>query len=133
MRRFPLLQKAVHDYDVADCRRGMHVESVPLMLTKANRLLELERFGRDLDPEIYAGVRIETGVPWEAICRAAKAEDADLIFVGTRANGAAEGPLDLTTTLVVNNADRAVFVFREDPIQTKAGATYDAELHCEPF
>jgi nucleotide-binding universal stress UspA family protein len=102
-------------------------------LLELNAHQELERLGRDLSPEMNGGVRVETGVPWEAICRAAQAEDADLIFIGTRADGAGEHALDMTTTMVVNNADRAVLVFRETRKGATDAATYDAELHCEPF
>src|SRR5689334_2324742 len=42
----------------------------------------LEAIAHDLPAELVAGLAVVTGTPWQAICAAAEAEDADLVVIG---------------------------------------------------
>jgi nucleotide-binding universal stress UspA family protein len=73
---------------------------------------ELDAFARELSPTVSASVRIEYGVPWQAICDEAKAEKVDLIAVGSHGYGTLDRLLGTTAAKVVNHADRSVLVVR---------------------
>ena len=106
------------------------VEAYSLAPSDVARLLELrarqdlETFARSIPVENFGGICVRVGVPWQAICDAARAENVDLIFLGTRGNGAANRLLGTTAAKVIANADRPVLVFRELPAQlTTLGTT----------
>ena len=80
---------------------------------------DLASLARDLPAELNGGIRTMTGTPWQAICRAAKDEEADLIFIGTHSHDALDQMMGSTATRVLENADRSVFVFREAPVASR--------------
>jgi nucleotide-binding universal stress UspA family protein len=82
----------------------------PLMLQAARR--EFEDYARDLPPGLVAEVRIELGIPWQAICEEAKAQQVDLIAVGSHGYTGLDRLLGTTAAKVVNHADRSVLVVR---------------------
>lgn len=72
----------------------------------------LEDLARGLPAEILAGVRVSVGSPWEAVCKAAREENADLIVIGSHGFGGVDHLLGTTAAKIVNHADRSVLVFR---------------------
>lgn len=56
--------------------------------------------------------RVAIGSPWEAICRAAKESDVDLIIIGSHGYDTLDHVLGTTAAKVVNHADRSVMVVR---------------------
>ena len=93
---------------------GMPSHSVTLLLEERARN-DLADLARDLPAEMNGGVRTIVGTPWQAICRAAKEEEADLIFIGTHSRDALDQAIGSTATRVLENADRSVFVYRDAP------------------
>jgi nucleotide-binding universal stress UspA family protein len=94
---------------------------------------ELEAFADTLPSELNGGVRVETGIPWEAICRAAKGENVDYIFLGTHGNDAADRLLCTTVSNVANNADRSVIIFRTIPFVAKKSFSEETKESYESF
>ena len=72
----------------------------------------LTQHASDLPESLVAGVRVEIGTPWRAICEAAKAEQVDLIAIGSHGYGGIDRLLGTTAAKVVNHADRSVLVIR---------------------
>ena len=62
--------------------------------------------------ESLGGVRVAIGVPWQAVCKAAVDEKADLIVIGSHGYGGIDHLLGTTAAKVVNHADRPVLVVR---------------------
>jgi universal stress protein F len=77
---------------------------------------DAEKYLADVRSRVPAGVDVETrvaiGSPWQAICDAAHAENADVILVGSHGYSAVDRVLGTTAAKVVNHADRSVFVVR---------------------
>lgn len=74
---------------------------------------EIEAATRDIAPALIARVHVELGIPWEAICKAAREDDVDCIVIGSHGYGALDRLLGTTAAKVVNHADRTVMVVRE--------------------
>jgi nucleotide-binding universal stress UspA family protein len=74
--------------------------------------LELEAAAKRIDPSRILRFHVELGVPWDAICRAAQADDVDCIVIGSHGYGAIDRLLGTTAAKVVNHADRSVLVVR---------------------
>lgn len=74
---------------------------------------DLKRHADTLTPELVDRVLVQIGVPWEAICAAAKECDADVIVIGSHGYGGLDRLLGTTAAKVVNHADRTVMVVRE--------------------
>ncbi|MGH7434577.1 MAG: universal stress protein, partial [Polyangiaceae bacterium] len=72
----------------------------------------LDECARRVPSELLGGVRVSLGVPWEAVCRAAREEDVDLIVIGSHGYGGLDHLLGTTAAKIVNHADRSVFVVR---------------------
>jgi universal stress protein F len=62
--------------------------------------------------ELLGGVRVALGVAWQAVCKAAVDEKADLIVVGSHGYGGIDHLLGTTAARIVNHADRPVLVVR---------------------
>lgn len=73
---------------------------------------QLESASREVDPARLAGIHVEIGVPWEAICQAAKTDDVDCIIIGAHNYHGLDRVLGTTASKVVNHADRTVLVVR---------------------
>jgi nucleotide-binding universal stress UspA family protein len=82
----------------------------PLLLETARQ--QLEGYANDLRPTVRARVRVQYGVPWQAICEGAKGENVDLIAVGSHGYGGLDRVLGTTAAKVVDHADRSVLVLR---------------------
>jgi universal stress protein F len=72
----------------------------------------LEKLARDVPAELVAGVSVALGVPWQAVCEAARRENVDLIVIGSHGYRGADHLLGTTAAKVVNHADRSVLVVR---------------------
>ena len=81
-------------------------------LLRANAAEQLKAAAKGLAPTLLAGIRVELGAPWRAICDIAREENADLIVIGSHGYGAVDRLLGTTAAKVVNHADRAVLVVR---------------------
>jgi universal stress protein F len=75
-------------------------------------MLDLEHLMAKVPAMLRAGARVATGTAWDAICRAARDEDADLIVIGSHGYGALDRVLGTTAAKIVNHADRSVLVVR---------------------
>lgn len=81
---------------------------------------QLEQQARAVPEGLLAKIRVTTGVPWEAICRDAEEEQADLIVIGSHGYTGIDRLLGTTASRVVNHANRSVLVVRERPGDKKA-------------
>jgi nucleotide-binding universal stress UspA family protein len=72
----------------------------------------LEREAAAVPAELLGGVKVAVGTPWQAICEAAKHEDADLIVIGSHGYQGLDRLIGTTAAKVVNHADRSVLVVR---------------------
>jgi nucleotide-binding universal stress UspA family protein len=86
---------------------------VPKILL-ARAQADLGRMAERVPPSALAGVKVEIGTPWRAICEAAQREQADLIVVGSHGYGGLDRLLGTTAAKVVNHADCSVLVARPD-------------------
>ena len=73
----------------------------------------LEARAAQLPPKLVERVRVDVGVPWHAICDAARQEQADLIVIGSHGFGGIDRLLGTTASKVVNHADHSVLIVRE--------------------
>lgn len=81
------------------------------------RLLEtakegLMRYRADVPDELFEGLEVRVGTPWDAICAEAKSAGADLIMIGSHGYGGFDRILGTTAAKVVNHAECSVFVVR---------------------
>jgi nucleotide-binding universal stress UspA family protein len=90
---------------------GMNPDEVPRLLEERARR-DLEKLAVSLPAEVRGPVRVAIGAAWESIEAAARAEDADLIVIGSHGYGGLDRLLGTTAAKVVNHADRAVLVVR---------------------
>jgi nucleotide-binding universal stress UspA family protein len=81
-----------------------------ILLTQARE--DLQGLANRLDGTWVRGVRVDLGTPWRAILDAAKAENADLVVIGSHGYGGLDRLLGTTAAKVVNHADRSVMVVR---------------------
>jgi universal stress protein F len=75
----------------------------------------LDGCAKDVPPALLRDVRVELGVPWQAICQAARAVDADLVVIGAHGFGGVDHLLGTTAAKVVNHIDRPLLVVRAKP------------------
>lgn len=81
----------------------------PLADAAEASLRELER---SVPAAMRDGLVIELGPAAQAICRAAKAYDADVVVLGAHRGGVVRRPIGRTAARVVNDIDRPVFLVR---------------------
>ena len=74
---------------------------------------DLEELAAQLPTEVSARVSVHVGVAWQAICRAAQSEKADLIVIGSHGYSGLDRILGTTSAKVVNHADCSVLVVRD--------------------
>lgn len=66
-------------------------------------------------PELFDGVDVAIGTPWDAICRRADAIEADLVVLGSHGYSGLDRLIGTTASKVVNHAQASVLVVRSDP------------------
>jgi nucleotide-binding universal stress UspA family protein len=64
-------------------------------------------------PEVFGGVEIAVGVPWQAVCEMARTLEADLVVIGSHGYAGFDRLLGTTAAKVVNHAHCSVLVVRE--------------------
>jgi nucleotide-binding universal stress UspA family protein len=74
---------------------------------------DLDEYVPRVPPELRGRVEVVVGVPWQAICDRARAEEADLVVIGSHGYGGLERLLGTTAAKVVNHAPCTVVVVRE--------------------
>lgn len=72
----------------------------------------LDERAKTVPKELLEGVRVDLGVPWQAVCNAARAEHADLVIIGSHGYSGVDYLLGTTAAKIVNHADRSVLVVR---------------------
>jgi len=77
-----------------------------------NARADLDRMASTLPADRIEGVRVVFGTAWDAICREAKAAEADLIVIGSHGYGGLDRVLGTTAGRVANHADRNVLIVR---------------------
>ena len=75
----------------------------------------LEKLATTIPAAQLGGIRVGVGTPWQAICAAARDENADLIVIGSHGYHGLDRLIGTTAAKVVNHADRSVLVVREPP------------------
>ncbi len=72
----------------------------------------LDTCAGEVPGELLGGARVALGVPWQAVCKAAIDERADLIVIGSHGYSGIDHLLGTTAARIVNHADRPVLVVR---------------------
>ncbi len=86
----------------------------PLEIALRNKAQSyLDACARTLPAELLGGVRVALGSPWEAVCKAARDENVDLIVIGSHGYSGVDHVLGTTASKIVNHADRSVLVVRK--------------------
>jgi len=88
-----------------------------MLLESAKR--ELLDLARDVPPDLIDDILVHVGSPWDAICNAAQAHEADLVVIGSHGYGALDRLLGTTAAKVVNHADRSVLVVRPRGVRSR--------------
>lgn len=78
----------------------------------------LEREANAVPAELLGTLKVAVGTPWQAICEAAKAENVDLIMIGSHGYAGLDRLIGTTAAKVVNHADRSVLVVRASELLT---------------
>lgn len=82
-----------------------------ILESKARR--DLDARAREVPPELFRKTSVKVGIAWEAICRDAREEGADLVVIGSHGFSGMDRLLGTTAARVVNHADRSVIVVRD--------------------
>lgn len=96
---------APDDYTIAPAEYGGVLQQ--------RALADIEASAKTVPADLVVGYEAALGVPWEAICEKAKADDVDCIMIGSHGYAAIDRLLGTTAAKVVNHADRTVIVVRE--------------------
>jgi nucleotide-binding universal stress UspA family protein len=86
-------------------------DDVPRMLEN-HAEHDLIEWSKKVPPGLLGKVTVHIGTAWQAICRAAEEEGADLIVIGSHGYGGLDVILGTTAAKVVNHAERSVLVVR---------------------
>ena len=78
----------------------------------------LEACAGKIPGDLLHGVRVDLGVPWQAVCEAARDESADLIVIGSHGYSGIDHLIGTTAARIVNHADRPVLVVRGPSLST---------------
>ena len=75
----------------------------------------LDELARALPAAVVERTQVATGVPWRAVCDAAREDRADLIVVGSHGYGGIDRLIGTTAAKIVNHAHCSVLVARGAP------------------
>jgi len=89
---------------------GSEASMTELLVEQAQK--DLTALASRIPSAVLQTTAVDIGVPWDAICRAGKKFEADLILVGSHGYGGLDRLLGTTAAKVVNHADRCVLVVR---------------------
>jgi universal stress protein F len=73
----------------------------------------LEEQAGTVPKEVFEGIEVAVGVPWQAICDRARKDDVELIVIGSHGYAGFDRLLGTTAAKVVNHAHCSVVVVRE--------------------
>jgi nucleotide-binding universal stress UspA family protein len=76
----------------------------------------LDECAKAVPAPLLHGVRADVGVPWQAVCSAAKQENADLVVIGAHGYSGVDHVLGTTAARIVNHIDRPLLVVRPVPV-----------------
>jgi nucleotide-binding universal stress UspA family protein len=79
----------------------------------------LEEQAAQVPKELLEKTEVTIGVPWQAICEAARRDGADLIIVGSHGYAGLDHLLGTTAAKVVNHAACSVLVVREPGLNSR--------------
>jgi universal stress protein F len=79
---------------------------------RAGAQAALEHCATKMAPGVVESIEIRVGTAWDAIVRASRELDVDLIALGSHGYGGIDRLLGTTAAKVVNHADRNVLVVR---------------------
>ena len=82
-----------------------------LLREQAQKYIDQEQ--AKVPAEHRGGAKVAIGTPWQAICDLAKAENVDLIMVGSHGYQGIDRLIGTTAAKIVNHADRSVLVVRD--------------------
>ena len=72
----------------------------------------LDECAANVEPALLEATEVRVGVPWQALCEAAKRDGAELLVIGSHGFGGIDHLLGTTAAKVVNHATCSVFVVR---------------------
>jgi nucleotide-binding universal stress UspA family protein len=72
----------------------------------------LEELARTAPRGVIERVQVELGVPWRAVCEAARTDGVDLVIVGSHGYGGIDRLLGTTAAKIVDHAPCSVLVVR---------------------
>ncbi len=75
----------------------------------------LDERARSVPSELLGEVQVALGVPWQAVCSAAREQNVDLMVIGSHGYGGVDYLIGTTAAKIVNHADRPVLVVRTPP------------------
>lgn len=93
-----------------DLYLGSEANMSELLVAQAQK--DLTAYATRIPSAVLETTAVEIGVPWDAICRAAKNLNADLVLIGSHGYGGIDRLLGTTAAKVVNHAERSVLVVR---------------------
>lgn len=85
---------------------------VGALLTEAAQQ-HLDELARGLRAEVVERTQVATGVPWRAVCDAAREDEADLVVVGSHGYGGIDRLIGTNAAKIVNHAHCSVLVTRD--------------------
>jgi nucleotide-binding universal stress UspA family protein len=75
----------------------------------------LARVAKGVPAEVFAATLVSVGAPWQAVCKAARDQNADLVVIGAHGYGGVDALIGTTAAKIVNHCDRPVLVVRPVP------------------
>ena len=84
---------------------------IPEILEKRAQL-ELEVLARDVPAGTLSEIVVRIGIPWQAICAAARERQVDLIVMGSHGYSGIDHLIGTTASRVVHHAERSVLIVR---------------------
>jgi nucleotide-binding universal stress UspA family protein len=73
---------------------------------------ELTALAAEVPAGMLAGLRVSLAIPWQGVCEAAHAVDAELIVIGSHGYGGLDRLLGTTAAKIVNHSEVSVLVVK---------------------
>lgn len=84
-----------------------------LELLKRHAKQYLDEQVAKVPPEVFGGIEVAVGLPWQTICEMAHTLEADLVVIGSHGYAGFDRLLGTTAAKVANHAHCSVLVVRE--------------------
>ena len=72
----------------------------------------LEELAKSVPAAALERVQVELGVPWRAVCEAARSDGVDLVIIGSHGYGGIDRLIGTTAAKIVNHAHCSVLIAR---------------------